>query len=131
MGVDIKGETGGGVAQKVLDALYIRTAGDGYRSRCVPEVVGPRVRAANAGRNGLEPLVEGVNSVVAPGFIGEYQIVRVAPHRASFQAVFHLLHPLGPEVFKGNARRLDGAGLAAFGGLGNVVFPGFLGFWSC
>ena len=102
MGVDIKGETGGGVAQKVLDALYIRTAGDGYRSRCVPEVVGPCVRPADAGGNFLESPVEGGDRVGGSRFIGENQIIQVAPARSGPQAELPLLGPLRLEVFKGD-----------------------------
>lgn len=114
-----------------MNGLYIGPARYGYRGRRVPQIVRPCVRAANAGSDGLEPLIKGVDGVVLPGFVCEHQIVTVTPYGASFQPIFQLLHPLRFEVFKGNGRRLNGAGLAAFGGLGNVVFPGFLGFWSC
>ena len=113
------------MAQQVLDALNVRAAGNGNGGRCVPEVVGPRVWAANTGRNGLETLVEGVDGIVAPGFICEHQIVRVAPDGPSFQPVLHLLHPLGPEVFEGDGRRLNGAGLAAFGTGCDIVCAAF------
>lgn len=99
------------MAQQVLDALNVRAAGNGNGGRRVPEVVGPCVRAANTGRNGLEPLVEGVDGIVAPGFIREHKIVRVAPDGPSLQPVLHLLHPLGPEIFKSDGRGFDSAGL--------------------
>ena len=88
----------------------------------VPEIVGPCVRPPDAGGNGFEPLVESVDGIVAPGFSREHQIARVCPGGASSQPILQLLHPLVPEVFKGNGWGLDGAGLTAFGAGGNVVF---------
>ena len=57
MGIDIEREAGGGVAQQVLNAFHVRTAGNGYSRRGVTEVVGPCVRPADAGGNLLEILV--------------------------------------------------------------------------
>lgn len=57
MGVNVQGEAGSGVAQQVLDALNVRAAGDGYGCRRVSEVMGAGVRAADAGSDGLKPLV--------------------------------------------------------------------------
>lgn len=61
MGVDVQRERGHGVAQQVLDALNVRTAGNGYGCRRVSEVVGARIRAANAGGNDLEPSVKRID----------------------------------------------------------------------
>ena len=83
MGVDVKREAGGGVAQHILDALYICAAGDCYGSSRVSEVVGPCVQPANVGHYRFEPFVKGVDRVMLPGFIREYQ----CPD--SFPELFH------------------------------------------
>lgn len=116
MGIDVKGEACGSVAEEVLDTLNVRAAGDGNRGCGVPEVVGPRVRPADTGGNLLEILVEGQDHIMPPQLICEHQIVRVAPGRASLQPVLCLPALLCPEVFKRYRRRLDGPGLPAFGG---------------
>jgi len=38
--VDVQSEASRGVAEKVLDALDVRAAGNSYRGCCVPEVMG-------------------------------------------------------------------------------------------
>ena len=111
------------MAQQVLDALNVRAAGYGHRGCGVSEVMRPGIWTANAGGDGLEPLVKRVDCIMAPGFIREHQIVRVVPGRACPQPALQLLHPLGPEIFKGDRRRFNGTGLAAFGAGGDVVLP--------
>ena len=127
VGIDVQGEAGGGVAQEVLHGFYIRPGGNGNRRRRVSEVMRPCVWSAYAGGNFLKPPVEGKNRVVLPRFIGEYQVVRVVPNRASFQAVLRLSGPFGPEILERYGRRFNRAGFVGFRGGGNVIFPGALG----
>ncbi len=122
MGVDVEGEAGRGMTEKVLDALNVRAAGNGNCGRSVPEVMGPCVRPADAGGNLLEILVKRQDHVVPSQFIRKNQVVLVAPGRASFQPVLRLLPLFRPQIFKRNRRRLDGSGLAALGGRGKEVF---------
>ena len=86
------------------------------------EIVRTCVPPADAGRNSFEPLLEGMDCVMLSRLIRKNQIVGVVPCGANFQAVFQLLHPLGPEILKSDGRRLDGTGFAAFRSGGNVIF---------
>jgi len=81
MGVDVQGETGGGVTEHILYALDIRAAGNGYCSRRVTQIMRPRVRPADAGGNVLKILVE-VLSIAAS--ISETQVPRYPASAQNF-----------------------------------------------
>lgn len=114
------------MAQHILDAFYVRTAGNGYGCRCMPEVMGSCIRPVNAGGNLFEVLVECGDCIVPTRFVRKNKIVWVIPRRSCRQTVFQLPYSLRLEVFKGNGRRLNRPGLAALSGRGYVILSALI-----
>lgn len=124
--IDIQRKTGGSMAQQILNALYIGPGSNGNGGGCVPEIVRPGVRPADAGSDFLKMTVEGRYSKMPAHSIREYQIIRVAPQLTGSKAVFCLPLPLCFQISKSNLRRLDLPGLSALGAGCNVVFSALL-----
>ena len=116
------------MAQQILNALYIGPGSNGNGGGCVPEIVRPCVRPADAGSDFLKMTVEGRYGKVPAHFIREYQIIRVAPQLTGSKAVFCLPFPLCPQILERNFRRLNLPGLSALCAGGDIVGSALLFF---
>ena len=114
MAIDIKGKSGGSVAEVGLHCLDVITSADAVDGICVAQVVDPQVGQADLPYRALKAVKYRPQGDIAAKFVGEHQSAFL-PCRASGQTHLCLYELLLPQQSHHIGRRADRPALVVFG----------------
>ena len=111
------------MAEKLLNAFYIRSGRKCDGGGRVPEIMKTEIRAAHLLNHSFELSVERREAYTPPDEIRENKVVRIAPQFARGHSVYILLLLFGFQIFDQYGRHEDHPCSVALGALLNKVLP--------